>query len=109
MTATKSPLAQAAKLTRGGIKAAVAGRKLPAYPDGIEFRVRARRASLMQAIDIELLNVPSSWRSDASGRPSPAWLELRDALKDIAARYFNADGSVTFIDVQVDPATVTEA
>jgi hypothetical protein len=110
---TPSPLAQAAAKIRAGIKAAAANRALPAYPDGVTFRVRSRRASLMQAIDIEVLGVPRSWlyesRPGAVNRPSPAWLLLRDALEQLAGRHFAATGSTSFIGVQVDSGTGTDA
>jgi hypothetical protein len=113
MTTTPSPLAQAAAKIRADIKTAAANRTLPDYPEGVTFRVRSRRASLMQAIDIEVLGVPRSWlyesRPGAVNRPSPAWLLLRDALERTAARHFAANGSTSFIDVQVDSETGTDA
>lgn len=101
----RSPLAEAAARIRADVKAAVAAGELPPYPDGVKFRVRSERASLMTAINIYVVNVPRSWAYDCSpgaiNRMSAANLLLREALRTIAERHYTADGSGSFIDVQV--------
>lgn len=101
----RSPLAEAAARIRADVKAAVAAGELPPYPNGVKFRVRSERASLMTAINIYVVNVPRSWAYDCSpgaiNRMSAANLLLREALRTIAERHYTADGSGSFIDVQV--------
>jgi hypothetical protein len=107
--ATETPLAQAAKAVRADIKAAVTANSLPPHPEGITFRVRCERASLMTAVRVEILNVPRSWlyddRPGAVNRPSPASLILRSALTRIAARHYHADGQGSFITAEIDLET----
>lgn len=103
MARKMSPLAQAASAVRSDVKAAVADCTLPPYPDGITFRVRSERASLMQSVDIDVCNVPCDWLIDKSigvNRVSEAWTALPEALQSIAERHWDADGSMTFIGVQ---------
>lgn len=96
-------LADAAEAVRAAVEAAAAG--LPPYPEGITFRVSPRAAGA-RAIDVEVLGVPRSWlydtRPGAADRPSAAWRALSDALTQIAARHFKADGKASFIDVSAE-------
>jgi hypothetical protein len=96
-----STLTEAAKAIRADIKAAVKDGTLPPYPEGVTFRVRSVRASLMAAIEITAVGVPRSWAHTGGGlavsRPSPASLILCDALTRIAARHYRADGQTSFI------------
>lgn len=103
--AARSSLAEAAARTRADVKAAAESGDLPPHPDGVRFRVRSERGSLMTAIVIYVVNVPREWALDdypgAVNQLSPAIKLLRDALQAIAARHHKADGSSSFIDVQI--------
>lgn len=103
-TRPPSALAVAAKMIRSDIKLALADGTLPALPEGVTVKVRARRASLMSSIDIDVMDAPHSWAYDtrpgAINRPSSANLLLREALRKIAERHYEADGQGRFIDVQ---------
>lgn len=104
-----SPLARAAALIRADIKTAVADGTLPPYPAGAVIRVRSRRASLMTAIDIDVCGIPRPWAYTGGGeytglpvqpsRPTPANLLLRQALREIAGRHYEDNGSSSFISV----------
>lgn len=101
-----SPLARAAAAVRADIKTAVADGALPPHPDGITFQVRSERGSMMQSVDINVLGIPRDWLLDESlgvNRVSAEWNRLRGALRRIAERHWDADGSMTFIDVQAHP------
>jgi hypothetical protein len=91
-----SALAAAAKAIRADIKVARAAKTLPPHPEGIVIRVTSRRASLMTAIDIDVSGAPHSWAysggNGAVSRPSPANLTLREALRRIAGRHYQAGG-----------------
>jgi hypothetical protein len=104
-----SELARAAANVRAAIVTAVSDGTLPPYPEGIRFRVRSRRASLMTAVDVEVLGVPVAWAHPRDGgrasRPSREWRDLEAALKEIASRHYKEDGQGRFVSVAVDQET----
>jgi hypothetical protein len=104
-----SELAQAASKVRAGIKAAVAAGELPPYPEGITFRVRSGRASLMTEVEVYVLGAPEAWCFTRDEwevrRPSPASRELQAALLEIIGRHYESDGRHRFAGVTIDAET----